>query len=714
MTSKPIGFYNSPELRLRFEEGAASKTLQARMGAETAAVELPESQFIGHQVLSYAEKIERLLRNCHLRPVYKSDQKVVLFEPLPPENKSWARAGELPLPNSNTKWITRSDGTISYISGNSVITWNWAQNTRTLTSYKTIELTFLTERSDGSLVVVDKEGNLHIADKVIGTKISDQILNIIPLSTDLLLIKCERKTVVFDITKSECKLELTDSSTIEVLGDGKIASLKDGKITIYEYNASDGTFKPTIDDTSENKHIYRMPNSKSKILILRSDNKTVCMWDIEKNTKKNCTNNPIRSAMLNGSVFIVDDGTVILSHGKCTQTYSFKTDQSTSAVTYGSWTINCITSLSDGSFMLATDTQGATIHVIGPDGKKHWSDTKPPKDPKITSLVEMVDGSVAGLFGSSIVILKPHFNQPNDAEYQIEKLKLELKHNPYKLDLYVGLAKLYEANLEEKYHTYLAGLEAALRSTNLYQARRFYEKAKKLKPNDAEPCHIFHQYLIHSPYKKLKKQVALDLFQITKDESWLKKTKKYKSRLFVGEGTFTYTEALINKHKDSHPGLSQFITATEYGNCVDETTSKRCMELMNRGVTVIFGVDAQNLHHYFPGRRFERIQWNCPFGGTTTAEREAFKAVIPNFFLSSSQLQIVGDRIHVTLMQETDGNYWKTRQLENPIVLGAASASYRLIRKRIFGSDRYPGYVHVKTGTAKEYSAGRKRARICL
>lgn len=38
---------------------------------------------------------------------------------------------------------------------------------------------------------------------------------------------------------------------------------------------------------------------------------------------------------------------------------------------------------------------------------------------------------------------------------------------------------------------------------------------------------------------------------------------KYKSRLFLGEADFSYTYALIKKHKSKMPGLGEFITATE-------------------------------------------------------------------------------------------------------------------------------------------------------
>ena len=85
----------------------------------------------------------------------------------------------------------------------------------------------------------------------------------------------------------------------------------------------------------------------------------------------------------------------------------------------------------------------------------------------------------------------------------------------------------------------------------------------------------------------------------------------------------------------------------------------------------------------------------------------AFKVTIPLFFEACSPLQLPGDRIHVTLMQEKDG-FWKTRQMQNPIVRASTQTGYRLIRKRIFGSERYSQYQHVKTDQTP-HSEGVKR-----
>lgn len=163
----------------------------------------------------------------------------------------------------------------------------------------------------------------------------------------------------------------------------------------------------------------------------------------------------------------------------------------------------------------------------------------------------------------------------------------------------------------------------------------------------------------------------------------------YKRRLFIGESDFSYTEALIDKHLKNHPMLPHAITATEYLFPPNDETTATVNRLQKRGVTVQFGIDAHEIDQIFRKQRFERIQWNCPFVIT----QGGLSSLLPGFFRSASALQQVGDRIHVTLCQEKESEYWKTRQVENRIVEAATNSSYSLIKKRNFDA-RYPGYIH--------------------
>lgn len=181
-----------------------------------------------------------------------------------------------------------------------------------------------------------------------------------------------------------------------------------------------------------------------------------------------------------------------------------------------------------------------------------------------------------------------------------------------------------------------------------------------------------------------------------------RKAGRIRSRLFVGEGTFKGVHSLIKKHKKTHPDLAKNITATELGEPVDEGARERVSKLQKKGVSVFFGIDGIRIHETFAQHRYERIHWNHPFGNPR--DREAFKAVLPAFFLSCSHLQLTKDRVHVTLEQKL--GYWRERQLENPIVVAATEAGYRLIRKRAFGLFRYPGYEHNKTDSADAHVTG--------
>jgi hypothetical protein len=126
----------------------------------------------------------------------------------------------------------------------------------------------------------------------------------------------------------------------------------------------------------------------------------------------------------------------------------------------------------------------------------------------------------------------------------------------------------------------------------------------------------------------------------------------------------------------------------------DGAVQDRIRALSKIGVKIRSEVDGKDIHSVFKNR-FPRIHWNCPFGKADSVSRQKFIEVLPAFFRSCYKRQWNGDRIHVTLFQEKQ--YWKKRQLENPLVQASVSSRYRLIRKRRFDNNRYPGYTHVKT-----------------
>ncbi|XP_065221728.1 uncharacterized protein LOC135846521 [Planococcus citri] len=185
-----------------------------------------------------------------------------------------------------------------------------------------------------------------------------------------------------------------------------------------------------------------------------------------------------------------------------------------------------------------------------------------------------------------------------------------------------------------------------------------------------------------------------------------KPNKKYRQRLFIGEGDFSYVEALLNKHIDKHKPLAQAIVATELTTVPEldvepeimEERAKRIESLRERGVKILFGIDGTKLHEnpIFKGERFKRVHWNCPWRVSTVSERD-FVQVIVEFFESCGKIQLKGDRIHVTLTQGLIDDDWHyLRQYEHNLVKASVRAGYKLIRKRRSGRPRYPGYKHRK------------------
>lgn len=721
--ARPIGLYVSPDTKITFLEEVPESgptLIRAKLPNidNLVPVRLPEIQnkdsLSGFTTVA---KVRQLLRNCHLQPIYQTQQNEVCFDPIPPAAKTWEKQRELSLPNDEVELFYRADGTISYAFINTVTTLDWVNDKCSCIAYKTSRITALTETAAGILIVGDQEGQLLVSDEVISTGFKKPIEKIIQVRVGHCLIKfADNSVIVFDLESKQVIIELGSQEEVFVLGVHRIiVALNKNEMTIHKYDENDKKYRIIEHNHKEIDHIKALSNTK--ILILHKDEKHLTLWDVESDSVKMFENQFLWE---NGfkKIILLDNETLAIpdrSSGKPHISFYSK-GAFQDAAPAGRWLIIDMILLSDGSIMYGTDTRPSGIHVVTNTGAVTFSKYDELTDNQpIKSLTELVDGSVAVKFNNSVLILKPKITQHQVISDQIDNLKSELRRDPSRLDLYRKLAALHKKDSEEEYQTYLSGLCASIKFTNLYHARRFFEKARKLRPDQQEPFLLFLNYLHKTPYQKLFRQVRSELFILTKDESIFSsfpREKKCKKRLLIGEGDFTFTEALINKHQLTRPKLPESITATELLAPADETVTNRVAALIKRGVTVLFGIDGQLIHQIFKGKRFERIHWNCPFGGAASSSRSAFPTVIPNFFQSSSQIQLVGDRIHVTLVQKGNTNindqFWKTRQIQNPIVLGATAAGYRLIRKRTFGAERYPGYRHVKTGTIEEYSAGGK------
>ncbi len=727
-SSEVIGFHVTPEMKISFHSSPDFETLSSAQGL--IPVRLPERGRYP-QLRSTIGNIANLLRNFHFHPVYSEEKKEVCFTSIPPENKTWETYREIQIP-SEASLHCHSYGVIRFAVSNKVTTWDYntdQSHTVTLGSHK---ITTMAEAPNGELIIGKENGDLWIGSKKLDQNFTESIFAILPITETLYFIRCKNKSYIFNIEENKITAEIEESfGQVSVLGNDTLVTLRDKKLRIWkvdhegkleekDHPLKDAEFSRIriISDTT-------LMLISSKCIKYTSDYKGFTLFDV----KANLLHSHDIALEINSLPFPEDENTFVVGYANtqnCVSLrfYSTRQEEHSLADSAGNWCTTAMTALSDGSIMYATNSKPSGIHIITRDGKVVFTNQPLLKNREVRSLKELVDGSILIQFNKFIMIIKPRIEHASDRQYQIEKLNLELRYNPTNLDLYHDLAKLHEQESDEQYQTFLAGLEAAIKGNNLYQARRFYEKARKI--HQEEPCRVFLSYLEKTPYRKQMKQVLLDLYHIQRKK---KKGIKppfdpsipCKRRLFIGEGTFSFTEALIKKHIQTHPSLSCSIVATELHkreeiyvyegkdefNQFDTKFLERMTFLHDKQVDVRFGFDGQRIHKISKDVRFERIHWNCPFGFSSPPDRNVFKTVIPNFFRSCSEVQEPGDRIHVTLSQPDD-EYFITRQKENPIVLGATSANYRLIRKRDFGSHRYPGYIHTKTGTTEKYLGGGK------
>ncbi|MBH1988590.1 MAG: DUF2431 domain-containing protein [Myxococcaceae bacterium] len=203
-------------------------------------------------------------------------------------------------------------------------------------------------------------------------------------------------------------------------------------------------------------------------------------------------------------------------------------------------------------------------------------------------------------------------------------------------------------------------------------------------------------------------QEQIELGEDADDESdTAKKTHKprHKKRLFIGEGSFSYTASLLTKH----PNLARSIVATELDS-EEELLQKHgdfkenIAFLKSLGVKVLFGVNAKQIEATpnLP-KHFDRIQFAFPHVGNSAQNSdEANRELIERFFLSAGRLQDPRDRVHIVLPSPSILSERMRREgLVYNIYSACTRAGYRYIKKRRFtssdGPARYPRYKHVMT-----------------
>lgn len=665
----------------------------------------------------------RSLANFHVPLELKKSENEIISLHTSIENKSWIVRNELQLPSRRTPFVCRLNGTISYAFENTITTWNWQSNKFEINSLSTIEISALAELKSGSLIVGDTNGHIYTENcNSISVEEGHSISEILVLDSDYVIVKFSKNFCsLVNIKKKSKYCSFPETTKICVIKEGLFASINNKfvikcckigkefseckKHSIISFlNGKIETTNLTVDQLNmRSESDYLLIILKSGIVVFNTvDSFRSKVYKIQ--TALEC--------------FIFLPPETLVYADTSSDNLKFRTEKDTEDSVNAPYNVRCVILLSDRSIMYGTvgtveDGTGyqLCIHVVTQNREVVFSSTKMTSTEQNHKplLTELVDGSVAIKLEKSICIIRPQTKPPSNMRLEIDTLYLKLQYQPDELDLYHQLANVIN-DPESMYNTLLAGLKAAIKNGNLYQARRFYERTRKMDTKRKGPIVLFLDYLKHSCHKKLERRIRLDWYafkrqrtkqeiekKINLQEFGLDGNRKCKRRLFIGEGDFSYTNAIINKHRHTHIRLAKSITATDISGSKNVEKRKRITDLEKKGVEILFGIDGQQIDQLFRGKRFERIHWNCPFWNLTL--REKFKTVLPSFFQSCNQLQLVGDRIHVTLKQENDG-YWKHRQLENPIVLGSTLAAYRLIRKRHFGNERYEKYNHVKTDGA--------------
>lgn len=188
-----------------------------------------------------------------------------------------------------------------------------------------------------------------------------------------------------------------------------------------------------------------------------------------------------------------------------------------------------------------------------------------------------------------------------------------------------------------------------------------------------------------------------------------KPSKVIRERLFLGEADFTFTAAFIKKVREQVPEIGKHIRSTEYlpfetlQEIYGDAGYENVAYAQEAGAKLKGGVDATALSSYpFLKDRYHRIHFNCPHDRSNYEDPDRpLPNMLKGFFEEAAKKQQLYDRVHIALPKHDSETTDQFRQAHVYSLYDAAAHSgYMLVKKRRFGSERYPGYRHRVTGMA--------------
>ena len=613
------------------------------------------------------EKIALLLANSRVKAAYDAESNEVIF--CPKTIVEWRTLKEKQLSGEVSFIFVCKDGRVCFGRGRHLVVWDYLDNeTRHITIEENAEVTTAVETLSGEFLIGDNEGKIYREEEVFFER-EGEVKQIVAFNEDVILTLIGDMVYAIQAEGGMLITETKVSDRAHVFSDGRVCWVEGD---IFQIEAFEGNyFEQRLGSIPfynfkvlDEGHLFLQRERfdvSSKMLAVTLFNRHSGRF-LEGRIKKETA----KSILHRKSTFLVGDSILAFPIGKWSEHYEFhdfaNSEDSYEGPELGAWGILAACKLSDGSIAYCTETTTSGFHIISEDGEELFSGAII-KNRKAQFVRELPDGNIAIVFCCGAVQIV----QPITRKRRLQEL-------------------------QEK------GLKA-IEKRNFYLARRVYEEVIGIAPEKTKVGEAFQSALEVPIDDPICARRARQLFRRIRSESGigLPDKRKYHKRLLVGEGGFLYTKAFVDKH----PDVAIHIEATEVLNHENDTAVKaRVARLRKKGVTVNFGVDATQIHIRYADKRFERIQWNCPFGDPRS--REEFFPILPQFFRSAAQLQQPGDRIHIVFDQPQ--GYSSARQVENPFIPAVTLSKYRLIRKRRFDESRYPGYEHQITGKLERYS----------